>query len=75
MKLLLENGVNMTNFLTIERLEELYNCKQGPANTLRNTITTLTFTQKKIQGVKKNILFLKNMLIVQVQFFSFLIST
>ena len=34
-KLLLEKGVNILKFLTIERLEELYNCKQGPANTLR----------------------------------------
>lgn len=34
-KLLLEAGVQMTKFLTIERLEELYNSNQGPANTLR----------------------------------------
>ena len=34
-KLLLETGVQMTKFLTIPRLEELYNSKQGPANTLR----------------------------------------
>ena len=34
-KLLLETGVQMTKFLTIGRLEELYNSKQGPANTLR----------------------------------------
>lgn len=33
-KLLLENGVSMRKFLTIPRLEELYNTKQGPANTL-----------------------------------------
>ncbi|XP_065168332.1 transient receptor potential cation channel trpm isoform X4 [Atheta coriaria] len=33
-KLLLENGVNMRKFLTIPRLEELYNTKQGPSNTL-----------------------------------------
>ncbi|XP_014671784.1 PREDICTED: transient receptor potential cation channel trpm-like [Priapulus caudatus] len=32
--LLLENGVNMQKFLTIPRLEELYNVKCGPANTL-----------------------------------------
>ena len=32
--LLLEKGVHMTKFLTISRLEELYNSKQGPANTL-----------------------------------------
>ena len=35
-QLLLENGVNIRKFLTIARLEKLYNCKQGPANTLRN---------------------------------------
>ncbi|XP_055049415.2 transient receptor potential cation channel subfamily M member 1b isoform X1 [Misgurnus anguillicaudatus] len=32
--LLLENGVNIHHFLTIPRLEELYNTKLGPANTL-----------------------------------------
>ncbi|XP_047469379.1 transient receptor potential cation channel trpm-like isoform X1 [Penaeus chinensis] len=44
-KLLLEQGVTMTKFLTIQRLEELYNSKQGPANTLRYII----------RDVKKNI--------------------
>ncbi|XP_050403200.2 transient receptor potential cation channel subfamily M member 3 isoform X3 [Patella vulgata] len=34
-KLLLENGVSMHTFLTISRLEELYNTRQGPSNTLR----------------------------------------
>uniref|UniRef100_A0A8C5X6W6 non-specific serine/threonine protein kinase n=1 Tax=Malurus cyaneus samueli TaxID=2593467 RepID=A0A8C5X6W6_9PASS len=33
-KLLIENGVNMHRFLTIARLEELYNTKQGPSNLL-----------------------------------------
>ncbi|XP_067839182.1 transient receptor potential cation channel subfamily M member 6 isoform X2 [Heptranchias perlo] len=33
-KLLIENGVSMHRFLTISRLEELYNTKQGPANLL-----------------------------------------
>uniref|UniRef100_A0A8C3Q8L2 non-specific serine/threonine protein kinase n=1 Tax=Geospiza parvula TaxID=87175 RepID=A0A8C3Q8L2_GEOPR len=33
-KLLIEHGVNMHRFLTISRLEELYNTKQGPANLL-----------------------------------------
>ncbi|XP_049813711.1 transient receptor potential cation channel trpm [Schistocerca nitens] len=33
-KLLLENGVSMRKFLSIPRLEELYNTKQGPTNTL-----------------------------------------
>uniref|UniRef100_A0A8L8KAX7 LSDAT_euk domain-containing protein n=1 Tax=Heligmosomoides polygyrus TaxID=6339 RepID=A0A8L8KAX7_HELPZ len=33
-RLLLENGVNMQRFLTIGRLEELYNTDKGPPNTL-----------------------------------------
>lgn len=33
-KLLLDNGVSMKKFLTIPRLEELYNTKYGPGNTL-----------------------------------------
>ncbi|XP_009956890.1 PREDICTED: transient receptor potential cation channel subfamily M member 6 [Leptosomus discolor] len=33
-KLLIEHGVNMHRFLTISRLEELYNTKQGPTNLL-----------------------------------------
>ncbi|XP_059825691.1 transient receptor potential cation channel subfamily M member 6 isoform X1 [Hypanus sabinus] len=33
-KLLIENGVSMHHFLTISRLEELYNMKQGPTNLL-----------------------------------------
>ncbi|OXB81722.1 UNVERIFIED_CONTAM: hypothetical protein H355_010283 [Colinus virginianus] len=33
-KLLIEHGVNMHRFLTIPRLEELYNTKQGPSNLL-----------------------------------------
>ncbi|CAL8353397.1 unnamed protein product [Merluccius merluccius] len=33
-KLLIENGVNIHHFLTISRLEELYNTRLGPANTL-----------------------------------------
>ncbi|XP_046889263.1 transient receptor potential cation channel subfamily M member 1-like [Hypomesus transpacificus] len=33
-KLLIENGVNIHHFLTIPHLEELYNTKLGPANTL-----------------------------------------
>ncbi|XP_076465905.1 transient receptor potential cation channel subfamily M member 1-like [Babylonia areolata] len=37
-KLLLENGVSMQTFLTIDRLEDLYNTKQGPSNTLRYII-------------------------------------
>ncbi|XP_059155365.1 transient receptor potential cation channel subfamily M member 3-like isoform X3 [Physella acuta] len=34
-KLLLENGVSMHTFLTIPRLEDLYNARQTPSNTLR----------------------------------------
>lgn len=41
-KLLLENGVSMKKFLTIPRLEELYNTKHGPANTLGFVIFFLT---------------------------------
>ncbi|XP_041650642.1 transient receptor potential cation channel subfamily M member 1 [Cheilinus undulatus] len=37
-KLLLENGVNIHHFLTIPRLEELYNTKIGPANTLHAVV-------------------------------------
>uniref|UniRef100_A0A0P4WG93 TRPM SLOG domain-containing protein n=1 Tax=Scylla olivacea TaxID=85551 RepID=A0A0P4WG93_SCYOL len=44
-KLLLEQGVIMNRFLTIQRLEELYNSKSGPSNTLRYII----------RDVKKNI--------------------
>lgn len=33
-RLLLENGVSMRKFLTIPRLEELYNTRHGPGNTL-----------------------------------------
>ncbi|XP_015267020.1 PREDICTED: transient receptor potential cation channel subfamily M member 6 [Gekko japonicus] len=33
-KLLIEHGVNLHRFLTISRLEELYNTKQGPTNQL-----------------------------------------
>lgn len=33
-RLLLENGVSMKDFLTITRLENLYNSSQGPKNTL-----------------------------------------
>lgn len=44
-KLLLEQGVIMNKFLSIQRLEELYNSKSGPSNTLRYII----------RDVKKNI--------------------
>ncbi|KAF7702105.1 hypothetical protein HF521_001388 [Silurus meridionalis] len=37
-KLLIENGVNIHHFLTIPRLEELYNTKLGPVNTLNAVV-------------------------------------
>uniref|UniRef100_A0A8C2WFZ9 Transient receptor potential cation channel, subfamily M, member 1b n=1 Tax=Cyclopterus lumpus TaxID=8103 RepID=A0A8C2WFZ9_CYCLU len=37
-KLLLENGVNIHHFLTIPRLEELYNTKLGPANSMNGVV-------------------------------------
>ncbi|XP_043247449.1 transient receptor potential cation channel trpm-like [Amphibalanus amphitrite] len=43
-KLLLENGVIMSKFLTLARLEELYNAKQGPPNSLHYIV----------QDVRKN---------------------
>ncbi|NXP70470.1 TRPM6 protein, partial [Ramphastos sulfuratus] len=46
-KLLIEHGVNIHRFLTISRLEELYNTKQGPSNLLLHHL---------IQDVKQNTL-------------------
>ncbi|OPJ68588.1 transient receptor potential cation channel subfamily M member 6 isoform C [Patagioenas fasciata monilis] len=46
-KLLIEHGVNMHCFLTISRLEELYNTKQGPSNLLLHHL---------VQDVKQNTL-------------------
>lgn len=40
-KLLLENGVSMKKFLTMPRLEDLYNTKQGPSNTLEYILRDL----------------------------------
>ena len=40
-KLLLEAGVQMTKFLTIQRLEELYNSKHGSGNTLGEIIYSM----------------------------------
>ncbi|XP_067127753.1 transient receptor potential cation channel trpm isoform X2 [Centruroides vittatus] len=51
-KVLLENGVSMQNFLTISRLEELYNSQLGPRNILRYLITDI----KKNVGRKYRIL-------------------
>uniref|UniRef100_A0A8C3JHB0 Transient receptor potential cation channel subfamily M member 6 n=1 Tax=Calidris pygmaea TaxID=425635 RepID=A0A8C3JHB0_9CHAR len=51
-KLLIEHGVNMHRFLTISRLEELYNTKQGPSNLLLHHLVrdvkqnTLSFDYK-----------------------------
>uniref|UniRef100_A0A8C6QL25 non-specific serine/threonine protein kinase n=1 Tax=Nannospalax galili TaxID=1026970 RepID=A0A8C6QL25_NANGA len=46
-KLLIENGVNLHRFLTIPRLEELYNTKQGPSN---------MFLHHLVQDVKQHTL-------------------
>ncbi|XP_073908157.1 transient receptor potential cation channel subfamily M member 6 isoform X3 [Castor canadensis] len=46
-KLLIENGVNLHRFLTIPRLEELYNTKQGPTN---------MFLHHLVQDVKQHTL-------------------
>uniref|UniRef100_A0A3Q3MZN4 Uncharacterized protein n=1 Tax=Mastacembelus armatus TaxID=205130 RepID=A0A3Q3MZN4_9TELE len=45
-KLLIENGVNIHHFLTIPRLEELYNTKLGPVNTLHFVVREV----KKVRG-------------------------
>uniref|UniRef100_A0AAQ4RA70 Transient receptor potential cation channel, subfamily M, member 1b n=1 Tax=Gasterosteus aculeatus aculeatus TaxID=481459 RepID=A0AAQ4RA70_GASAC len=45
-KLLLENGVNIHHFLTIPRLEELYNTKLGPANSLNAVVRDVKKVQK-----------------------------
>ncbi|XP_021372913.1 transient receptor potential cation channel subfamily M member 1-like isoform X2 [Mizuhopecten yessoensis] len=37
-KVLIENGFTMQTFLTIARLEELYNTRLGPTNTLRHLV-------------------------------------
>uniref|UniRef100_A0A3B5R3X0 Transient receptor potential cation channel subfamily M member 3 n=1 Tax=Xiphophorus maculatus TaxID=8083 RepID=A0A3B5R3X0_XIPMA len=37
-KLLIENGVSMHRFLTLSRLEELYNTRHGPSNTLYHLV-------------------------------------
>ncbi|XP_048733275.2 transient receptor potential cation channel subfamily M member 1-like isoform X2 [Ostrea edulis] len=55
-KLLLENGVSMQTFLTIPRLEELYNTRQGPANTLRYLI----------RDVKKHVLSSYNYTLIDI---------
>ncbi|XP_048188298.1 transient receptor potential cation channel subfamily M member 6 isoform X2 [Perognathus longimembris pacificus] len=46
-KLLIESGVNLHRFLTIQRLEELYNTKQGPTN---------MFLRHLVQDVKQHTL-------------------
>ncbi|XP_012972837.1 transient receptor potential cation channel subfamily M member 6 [Mesocricetus auratus] len=46
-KLLIENGVNLHRFLTIPRLEDLYNTKQGPTN---------MFLRHLVQDVKQHTL-------------------
>ncbi|XP_020561687.1 transient receptor potential cation channel subfamily M member 3 isoform X8 [Oryzias latipes] len=37
-KLLIENGVSVHRFLTLSRLEELYNTRHGPSNTLYHLV-------------------------------------
>ena len=37
-QLLIENGVSMNKFLTVPRLEELYNCRGGRPNTFKYLI-------------------------------------
>ncbi|XP_060927241.1 transient receptor potential cation channel subfamily M member 3 isoform X1 [Limanda limanda] len=37
-KLLIENGVSVHRFLTLSRLEELYNTRHGPSNTLSHLV-------------------------------------
>uniref|UniRef100_A0A3P8W4Z3 Transient receptor potential cation channel subfamily M member 3 n=1 Tax=Cynoglossus semilaevis TaxID=244447 RepID=A0A3P8W4Z3_CYNSE len=49
-KLLIENGVSMHRFLTLSRLEELYNTRHGPSNTLYHLV----------RDVKKLLLFSVN---------------
>uniref|UniRef100_A0A671XX41 Transient receptor potential cation channel subfamily M member 3 n=1 Tax=Sparus aurata TaxID=8175 RepID=A0A671XX41_SPAAU len=45
-KLLIENGVSMHRFLTLSRLEELYNTRHGPSNTLYHLVRDV----KKVRG-------------------------
>eukprot|EP00074_Homo_sapiens_P092605 XP_016869777.1 transient receptor potential cation channel subfamily M member 6 isoform X9 [Homo sapiens] len=47
-KLLIEYGVNLHRFLTIPRLEELYNTKQGPTNTLLHHLVQDVKQEKSI---------------------------
>ncbi|KAI6241208.1 Transient receptor potential channel [Aphelenchoides fujianensis] len=53
-RLLLENGVAMKDFLTIARLENLYNSSQGPKNTLPYIVDDVVKgpleTQRKMDG-------------------------
>ncbi|KAE9547695.1 hypothetical protein FO519_009092, partial [Halicephalobus sp. NKZ332] len=48
-RLLLENGVRMDRFLTIERLERLYNTEYGPQNTLFYIIRDVANMRKNYQ--------------------------
>uniref|UniRef100_A0A8C2G611 Transient receptor potential cation channel, subfamily M, member 1a n=1 Tax=Cyprinus carpio TaxID=7962 RepID=A0A8C2G611_CYPCA len=49
-KLLIENGVNIHHFLTIPRLEELYNTKLGPTNTLHFVVRDVKKVKSIIKG-------------------------
>ena len=46
-KLLIEKGVRVNEFLTISRLEELYNSKSGPPNMLQNIMDESSLKRKK----------------------------
>ncbi|XP_023578761.1 transient receptor potential cation channel subfamily M member 6 [Octodon degus] len=51
-KLLIENGVHLHRFLTIPRLEELYNTKQGPTNMLLHHLVQDVKQHTLISGYK-----------------------
>jgi len=46
-KLLIEKGVRVNEFLTISRLEELYNSKSGPPNTMQNILDEIQIPLKR----------------------------
>ncbi|GMR33444.1 hypothetical protein PMAYCL1PPCAC_03639, partial [Pristionchus mayeri] len=54
--LILENGVGMQNFLTFERLEQLYNTDVGPAHTLYSLTKKEEFTIPEIGAVMEKLI-------------------
>ncbi|XP_076339242.1 transient receptor potential cation channel trpm-like isoform X2 [Tachypleus tridentatus] len=54
-KLLQEKGVTMQKFLTIPRLEELYNTKYGPTNTLQYLVRDVKKDLITVSSVLQNI--------------------